>query len=145
MARASQSDLEEIKKLKARYFYYLDHKDWDGWRNKVFVADCQWDVPEVQTEPVCGIENVIKLARSAVDGAVTIHHGHMPDIEMTSDSSATGIWAMEDIIYFSKDRLFQGRYAYLHGFGHYHEGYVRAAAGWRIKTMRLTRLHIELS
>src|SRR5580704_2125927 len=102
MAHDRLLDLEEIKTLKSRYFYCLDHKDWDGWRTKVFIPDCVWDVPEVQPEPIRGIDNVIKLARSAVDGSVSIHHGHMPDIIFTSDDAATGIWAMEDVIHFSK-------------------------------------------
>ena len=29
------SDIEEIKQLKARYFYHLDHKEWDDWRESV--------------------------------------------------------------------------------------------------------------
>jgi len=28
----------------------------------------------------------------------------------------------------------------MHGFGHYHETYEKTAAGWRIKTMTITRL-----
>ena len=31
-------------------------------------------------------------------GATTVHHGHMPEIEITSDSTATGIWALHDIV-----------------------------------------------
>ena len=28
--------IEEIKRLKARYFYAFDHKDWTMWREQVF-------------------------------------------------------------------------------------------------------------
>ena len=27
---------------------------------------------------------------------VTVHHGHMPEIEVHSSTSASGVWAMED-------------------------------------------------
>ena len=138
-------DLEQIKQLKARYFYCVDTKDWDGWRNTVFAADCEMRVPEVQPEPYRGIDNIIKLASGVFTGAVSIHHGHMPIIEFTSATTATGIWAMEDMIYFSEKNLFQGRYAHLHGYGHYHDDYVRTPAGWRIKTLQLTRLRVNLS
>ncbi len=33
----------------------------------------------------------------------------------------------------------------LHGFGHYHETYVRLDGRWRIRTIRPSRLHIEAS
>ena len=34
----------------------------------------------------------------ALAQAVTVHHGHMPEIELTSPITATGIWAMFDIV-----------------------------------------------
>ena len=35
-------------------------------------------------------------------------------------------------------------YTYLHGFGHYHETYIKGPAGWRVQTVRLTRLYVEM-
>jgi hypothetical protein len=29
----------------------------------------------------------------------------------------------------------------MHGFGHYHETYEKTDAGWRIKSLTITRLH----
>ena len=34
---AMLADIEEIKQLKSRYFYHLDHKEWDDWRENVFL------------------------------------------------------------------------------------------------------------
>ena len=31
--------IEEIKRLKSKYFYCLDHKDWAAWKTDVFAAD----------------------------------------------------------------------------------------------------------
>jgi hypothetical protein len=31
----------------------------------------------------------------------------------------------------------------MHGYGHYHETYVRLADGWRIKSIRLSRLRVD--
>src|SRR5580704_18590040 len=36
---ATISDIEEIKQLKSRYFYRLDRKEWDDWRDSVFCRD----------------------------------------------------------------------------------------------------------
>ena len=71
-------------------------------------------------------------------GAVTVHHGHMPEIELTSPTTATGIWALQDVILWPDG----GR---MHGYGHYHETYERIDGQWRIRSSTLTRLHMELT
>jgi SnoaL-like domain len=132
--------VEEIKRLKARYFYYLDTKDWARWKAEVWAEDGSLDAP-VLSAPVVGVDNIIAFTSSAFEHVIPTHYGHMPDIEILSPEAATGIWAMQDII-----RAIPGRPApfhYVHGFGHYHETYVRTAAGWRIRSTRLTRLHVE--
>ena len=134
--------IEEIKVLKARYFRCLDAKDWEGWRKLVFCANSEMLVPEAQPEPVIGIDRIITFVEQVLRGTVTIHHGHMPEISIQSDTEASGIWAMEDVIYWPKDRLAQSRYSKLQGYGHYHERYVRESSGWRIQSLLLSRLHI---
>jgi hypothetical protein len=61
----------------------------------------------------------------------TVHHGHMPEITLTGATTATGIWAMMDIV-----KLGDG----FRGYGHYHEEYVKIGGRWRIRRLRLTRL-----
>jgi hypothetical protein len=132
--------VEEIKQLKARYFRCMDTKQWSGWE-EVFTADATMDVSEEQppgsTERmsiVKGRDNIIPFVSKVLDGVVTVHHGHMPEIEITSDTAARGIWSMED-----KLRWPDGKTT-LHGYGHYHETYEKAGGKWRIKTLKLTRL-----
>jgi hypothetical protein len=134
--------IEEIKRLKSKYFYGLDHKDWDLWRREVFAADGRLIVPEASKEAI-GVDAVIAYVSESTGDQVSVHHGHMPNIEITSDDTATGIWAMEDRLYRTNERPLQDGSTYLHGFGHYHETYVRTAAGWRIQSTRLTRLRVE--
>jgi hypothetical protein len=38
--------IEEIKQLKARYFYGFDHQDWEFWRNEVWAPEGRLEVPE---------------------------------------------------------------------------------------------------
>lgn len=135
--------IEAIKQLKARYFYHLDRKDWQGWREQVFVPDVVVDVKNTWPKPLHGLDLFIARVSKNTVGAVTIHHGHMPIIAITGADSATGIWAMEDVIHFSPENPMMGQYRFMHGFGHYHETYVRTDKGWRIATMRLERLHLE--
>ncbi|CAN7659293.1 nuclear transport factor 2 family protein [Phenylobacterium sp. LjRoot225] len=136
--------IEEIKRLKARYFYGLDHKDWDLWRREVFAEDGRLIVPEASMEAV-GVEDIIAYVSKSTGDQVSVHHGHMPLIEITSDRTATGIWAMEDRLYRTKAHPLADGSTYLHGFGHYHETYVHNAAGWRIQSTRLTRLRVEMT
>jgi hypothetical protein len=131
--------IEEIEQLKAKYFYGFDHQDWEFWRNEVWAPEGRLEVPEMNMiiEPRDAmIDWVIK--QSADQSSV--HHGHMPIIEITSDTTAKGIWAMEDRIYRSKEHPLNGDTNFVIGFGHYHETYVKLAVGWRILSTRLTRL-----
>ena len=130
------ADLEAIRQLKARYFRLLDTRDWDGLVG-VFTDPVEIDVRQdggvLTTSPQVFVASV----RESLAGAVTVHHGHMPELELTSASSATGIWAMEDRIWFPDG----APVSRLVGYGHYHETYRRTDDGWRIASMRLTRLH----
>ncbi len=67
--------------------------------------------------------------------------GHMPEIELTSPTTATGIWAMEDHLSFPAG----AQLAELHGYGHYHETYTKVDGTWRIATTRLARLRLDMS
>ena len=136
--------IEEIKKLKAKYFFYFDAKDWAKWKAEVWAPDAKLDVPEVNFV-VNGVDELIKWASESAGNQVSTHHGHMPIIDILSDTTATGIWAMEDILRLPKDQPSRYGYTYLHGFGHYHEQYVRLANGWRIKATRLTRQHVDMT
>ena len=129
-------DLYAITQLKARYFRLMDTKQWDEFRD-VFAEDVEVDLTTQGAGVIRGVDEYLPFLRSVIGDVVTVHHGHMPEIELTSPTTATGIWAFEDRLWWpegSPDR-------YLHGWGHYHETYTRADGRWRIQTMRLSRLH----
>ena len=132
--------IEEIKQLKARYFRCMDTKDWAGFE-AVFAPDSEMDMRGEAGESGLqrGPANIAAFVRGAVDEVVTVHHGHMPEIELTSDTEATGVWAMEDRLRWPEG----GPLRTMHGWGHYHETYVKLAGGWRIKTLRLSRLRVD--
>jgi len=140
--------IEEIKKLKARYFRYMDTRDWAGMRD-VFTADAVMDMREEMVSLVAagmnvtgdgllvGRDVIVPTMSAAVEATKTAHHGHMPEIDLLSENEATGIWPMEDVILFPPGSLRQRS----QGYGHYHETYVREADGrWRIARLKLTRL-----
>jgi uncharacterized protein (TIGR02246 family) len=130
-------DIEAIKQLKARYFRTLDTKDWDGYR-QVFTDDVVMDTTEAGGTIVTGVDELLAFLGDALAGTTTVHQGHMPEIALTSGTTATGVWALHDIVIWPDGTR-------LDGFGHYHEAYVKGDGQWRIKTSKLTRLHADLA
>ncbi len=136
---SEHDDLEAIRQLKARYFRMMDLKDWDGLAD-VFTDDVEIDVTEEGSGIVRTKAAYMPFIREVLDGVITVHHGHMPEIQLTSPTTARGIWSMEDKLWWPEGSPI----THLHGYGHYHETYEKTEAGWRIKTMKLTRLHREV-
>jgi hypothetical protein len=136
------TDLEQILHLKARYFRLMDTKQWEELR-KVFTEDVVIDTSEDSGTIIEGVDDYLPFLISQIGEVTTVHHGHMPEITITDADHATGIWAMEDELWWPEGHPI----SYLHGYGHYHETYVRTPDGWKISSMKLTRLHriFELS
>jgi len=133
-------DIEKIKQLKARYFRYMDEKRWNDWGD-LFTADALLDaVQDAPNAKLLGRAKIVEVVSRALAPAVTVHQGYMPEIVITSATTARGIWAMEDFLeYPAEPEPFRIR-----GKGHYHEEYEKDDEGqWRIKLLRLTRLWIE--
>jgi uncharacterized protein (TIGR02246 family) len=130
-------DVEAIKQLKARYFRTMDTKDWAGMR-QVFTDDVVMDTSAAGGDVIEGGDAFLAFLEPALADAVTVHHGHMPEIELTSETSARGIWALQDLIIWPDGTR-------MLGFGHYHETYRLGASGWQISSSTLTRLHVEFT
>jgi len=132
-------DIEAIKQLKARYFRLMDLKQWDDW-GLVFATDCVMEVPEADLVNT-GREQIVANVSGALVGARTCHHGHMPEIQLTGDDTARGVWAMFDYVEWDEQ---DGARIGLQGYGHYREEYKREDGEWRIARTRLERLRIDV-
>jgi len=130
--------IEELEQLKAKYWYYLDHQDWEKWRDEVWSPDCELNVDAESQFKVGPRDTMIEVVRQSFIDMISVHHGHTPIIEITSDTTATGIWVMEDRLYRGKNHAHGP--GFVLGFGHYHEKYVKLDVGWRIRTSKHTRL-----
>ncbi|MGF7150211.1 hypothetical protein FHS96_003869 [Sphingomonas zeicaulis] len=134
--------IEDIKRLKARYFRCVDTKDWNTFRT-LFTADAAFDIRD--DVPGClmiGPDAIASAASGPLEGCISVHHGHCPEIDILSDVEAQGIWAMEDILRWSADSALPGQT--LHGFGHYFERYAKADGAWRISALKLQRLRVDV-
>ncbi|KIU17234.1 nuclear transport factor 2 family protein [Mycolicibacterium llatzerense] len=132
------ADVEAIKQLKARYCRLLDTKDWAAWRD-LFTDDFVSDTSQVGGKMVRGADEFVAFLQRTLGkpSQPTVHQVHAPEIELTSPSTATGVWALNDVV-----RLAPG--VNLQGYGHYHETYEKTDGQWRIKTSTLTRLREDL-
>jgi SnoaL-like domain len=143
--------IEDIKQLKHRYFRCVDMKDWDL-IDSVFHDDFVGDFRGSATDPVTGFnaapdatsevihgrEATVASFRAAGATFTSVHHGHNPEITVTSPTSAHGIWALFDTLRFPA-----GDMAEFQAYGHYHETYEKVDGAWKIKTSRLTRLRVD--
>ena len=128
-------ELEAIRQLKARYFRTMDTKDWDGMR-QVFTESVVMDTIESGGSVITGADAFMAFLRETLADTVTVHHGHMPEITLTSPTTATGVWALEDNIRWPDGST-------MRGYGHYHETYEQSDGSWRIASSKLTRLRMD--
>lgn len=133
-------DYEAIRRLKARYCRFLDTKDYGAWK-ALFAPDVvvKLDMAistggaDGQTAPdLNGLDEFVPVVLGGVEHAQTKHHVHTPEIDLTSDTTASAIWAMEDLLLFPDG-------GELFGAGHYHETYEKRDSGWVITSLHLTR------
>ena len=92
-------EIEAIKQLKARYCRYLDTKRWDDWR-QLFTDDFVSDTSQSGGKLISGAEEFVSYVRNTLGkpSQPTAHQVHAPEIALTSATTATGVWALEDVV-----------------------------------------------
>lgn len=133
---------EAIRNLKARYFRLIDTKQWDALRG-LFTGGMQVVTPGGRVWMEGGDAYAASL-RFGLESAVSCHQGLTGEIEVVDAASARGIWAMQDVITWADRHPREGWKAIL-GRGHYHETYRREDGEWRIATLTLTRLSLDIT
>ena len=144
--------IEEIRQVKSRYFRGVDTADSELVRG-ILAEDCALDYMGCCTDPTTGRDffpamNVVMRGSAAWSstglramGIVSVHHSHNGEITVTSDTTASAIWSMTDRLFMpaAKD------YAVMTGYGYYHETYEKVAGAWKLKTLRIQRIRVEVS
>ena len=118
-------EFELIKRLKYAYFRCLDQKRWAE-LGELFLPDgtVAYSGGKYHFE---GREAIVAFLEKNMsrDAFHTSHRVHHPEIELLSDTEATGVWAMEDV---NVDTEFD---FYLTGAGFYEDRYVKVDGEWR--------------
>ena len=129
------SDMEEIRILKHRYFRGIDTLNLDLLAG-LFTQDIkvEYNGGQYKVKFEGHAQMMEFLANSFHSGAVAMHHGHMPEITITGDNTAKGIWYLEDVFINLEDDL--------HTFGTaiYTDTYRREGGVWKIATTHYDRV-----
>lgn len=136
---------EALQELKARYFYYVDSRQWDRLRS-VFTDDAKSDGFGFEGE---GPDAFVEGVKERLDGAVSFHAGFMPQFSVQQDGSVRGRWAMHDYVTWPPGhKTYRGVHSSelsgFRGFGYYEEVYRKNSEGWRVSFIRLTRIRTDL-
>lgn len=133
--------IAEIRNLKAKYFRCMDCKLWDELPS-VFTEAMKVVTPQGSIYSEGGARYSESL-RHSLETSNSCHQGLTSEIEIIDENSARAIWAMQDIINWQDRHPKQGWKSIL-GRGHYHETYKREGGIWRIDTLTLTRLSLDI-
>lgn len=133
------NDIEEIKRLKGKYFRCLDGKYWDELETTLS--------PNIVTSYSDG-KLVFKGPKEVTDyfkkvmpsDQITLHMGHTPEIVIDSETTATGRWYLQDKLIFV-----EGKYKGLevNGGAFYTDKYEKVDGEWLILETGYVRIYEE--
>lgn len=130
-------DIEAIKRLKHKYMRCVDEKLWDEMK-ECFVEDatCAYGGGKYTFS---GRDEILKFLSESMDRMTFLssHRAHHPEIDLTSDTSATGIWALEDYVIDEENEVT------IRGAGFYRDKYVKMDGAWKILHTGYTRTFEE--
>jgi len=137
-------EIEAIKQLKARYQRAVDTKDWELMR-RVLAPNAR-SVYSDGRFAFDGRDAIIDfLSRGLGDPAIqSMHHAHTPEIEITSETTATGVWYLEDFVLSGLPSEEAPHGTVLHGTGIYHDEYVKLDGEWQIVSTGYERIFEDL-
>jgi hypothetical protein len=120
------TELEAIRRLKYAYFRFLDLKEFVQ-LGLLLTEDATTAYEDGKTTLTGRDAIVAWLVKSLGDpGIATEHHGHHPEIDLTSETEATGTWYLQDRVIVPAADLEIG------GTAFYSDRYRKTDEGWRI-------------
>lgn len=135
---AIAEDIEAIKRLKHKYFRCLDSKLWDELA-ECFTEDATTSYTDGKYS-FRGVEAIIEFLKKSLgaDTVISMHQGHQPEIDITSETTAKGIWTSEAGLIIT-DRNVSTREV-----NFYHDEYVKVGGQWKMKHTGYKRLFEEV-
>ena len=131
-------EIEAIKRVKYRYMRTLDQKLWDEMAT-CFTDDAvaAYSGGKYRYE---GREAILEFLTTSM-GAETFlsaHRVHQPEIDLTSPTTATGTWAMDDVVVMTDWNLT------IRGAAFYEDRYEKVDGEWKIASTGYKRSYEEM-
>ena len=125
-------NIEEIKKLKARYFHACDRKQIDIIRDCFVEGSCIIDYGVIGTFK--NREDFITLfsEKACEDSVIDMHHGQNPQITLINSTIAVALWDL----YFFQINTEENTLTQLGGF--YEDKFKKTDSGWCIEETKFT-------
>jgi len=136
--------VEEVRRVMARYVYNADHHRWADLA-ALFTPDAPFTAYEVDgtvQARMTGRDDINQqLTLRNHPDSVLVHHLFSSEVDIESEDSATGVWAMEDVV--TRPPASDGEPTGMHGYGHYRVRFTRLEGRWAIAELRITRLRLD--
>jgi hypothetical protein len=131
-------EIEAIKRLKYRYCRCLDEKRWED-LEQCLTEDATSSYSDGKYS-FAGRAAIMAFLRSALGppSRISSHRVHHPEIDLTSPTVATGIWALDDVVIETDANLT------IRGAAFYQDEYVKVGGEWKIKSTGYARLYEEM-
>lgn len=128
-------EIEAIKQVKYRYFRALDCKQWEALGETL--TDDATTAYDSGKYSFRGRDAILGFLRDALGSkrVVSVHHGHHPEIEITSEATARGTWYLEDTVFFLDAKMV------LQGAAFYSDEYAKVAGQWKISSTGYERTY----
>lgn len=125
------TDLEEIKRLKARYCHLMDQQRWSEWA-ALYTPDAELSPGDGLGTFVGGSE-IAQFAMNTLKGVKTSHHATTPEIELTGPTTARATWTVQ----------FVQEGGRLRGYGLYEDELEKRDGRWLFRRVELLTSWIE--
>ena len=138
MTPADLVEIELIKRLKYRYMRCLDQKLWDEMAETLADdAVASYSAGKYAFEGKAAILEFFRVSMGS-PSFLSSHRVHHPEIDLTSATTATGVWALEDVVV-DASRDFS-----LRGAAFYTDDYVKVGGRWLIERTAYKRTYEEV-
>jgi len=131
-------EIEAIKRLKYRYLRLLDLKEWEA-LGACFAEDATVAYGDGKY-CFAGREPILQFLRQVLASPtkITSHRCHQPEIDLTSATTASATWALDDIVIDTKACFT------LRGAAYYSDTYTKIGSVWFIQSTGYRRIFEEV-
>lgn len=131
-------DIEAIKRLKYKYLRCLDTKDWAGLGETL--TDDAVSAYSSGKYSFEGRDAILAFLEESLgrDTILSAHQVHHPEIDLESPNSATGVWALSDIVIDTQHKIT------IRGAAFYSDRYVKIDGAWKIAATGYERIFEEM-